>query len=356
MSVTLLFDDVEENRTEIKAAFNSSDGATLDFFDDSRELPDSYSYERHIEEQLRETTERIPIRLIACDKELGEYKNYRGLSANAISSVARTLGIPFCQYSRNFGPAERELERFTHLRRWNSEDITLEEDTTEAWGAQIRGFLSGFEMIRNAYADDAIQKLKPARALANIMGRSETATKLSLYGAGDQSVMTEIFAFLGSEVEAHDMVDRMPRILGTWLWLSILRFPGVLVNSGAASSLLNVDEEDFKRPEVRSMFDATVYEGPFSVLGEWWWREDLEGMVLDAAADDGQSYLKNQGLAVSPCLDNQSGERAGYYCMITNSPVSHANSVGNINWFPAGADLARIQKEKFQEITSLINI
>lgn len=356
MYVALLFDDIEENRKTIHDKFGEMGEAALELFDEGKKLPSKYSYERHIEEQLRDYIQNTPIGLIACDKELGEYENYHGLSANAVAAVARTLGIPFCQYSRNFGPGDRELERFSRLRRWDSEEITLGGDTPVKWAAEIHSFFQGFEQIRKVYSDVDIHKLKPANALAQIMGRVETATKLSLYGSGDQSVMTEIFAFRGNKDDSQNVVDRMPRILGTWLWVSVLRFPGVLVNQGAASSLLNVAKKDFQKPEVQSVFESAKYAGPFSTLGEWWWREDLEGMVLDAAAEDGQQYLKSKRIDVAPCLDEETSERAGYYCMITESPVSHANSVGNINWFPSGADLARIQQGKYDEITSLVNI
>jgi hypothetical protein len=53
-------------------------------------------------------------------------------------------------------------------------------------------------------------------------------------------------------------------------------------------------------------------------------------------------------------VDNTS--RAGYYCMITEKPVSDKNSKGNISWFPSGADLARIAKPEFDKLAPWIGL
>ena len=40
--------------------------------------------------------------------------------------------------------------------------------------------------------------------------------------------------------------------------------------------------------------------------------------------------------------------------MLTQQPLSASNSRGGISWFPSGADLARIRKDKFEQITALV--
>ncbi len=103
MSNILLFDDDDSKRREIcdeLSKLAQKDAKVVPFDADSG--PESgVTYEQHIEQQLSSALEDAPIGLIACDKELGMYRNYSGLSANAISVVARNLGIPFCQYSRH---------------------------------------------------------------------------------------------------------------------------------------------------------------------------------------------------------------------------------------------------------------
>lgn len=357
MSQILLFDDREENRSAIHKRLSKlvADQAQTELFNGGAGPEEGVTYEQHIERQLRDGHTVNPIGLIACDKELGMYESFPGLSANAISIVARNLGIPFCQYSQHPKANQREIARFEALKQWDSEEITLIGTNSEEWAEEIAKLWAGFESVRSKYAAIANDKPKPAAALAEIMGRKDAETRISLYGSGDQSIMTEVFAFLDKS-DPNSMNERMPRVLGTWLQLSILRFPGLLVNETAAASYLNVAMDDFAKPGIQEHFKDAVYSGPFSELLQWWWRDDLERLLLEGNAQDGKEFLNAQDAEVEPCLDEQTGERAGFYCMITQVPVSRANSKGNINWFPSGADLSRIRSDEFEEITSLVSM
>ncbi len=356
MSRILLFDDLAEQRNKISDALCRLVGKQADVvpFDDNKGPAEDITYERRIERQLVADQENH-IGLIACDKELGMYTKYPGLSANAVSAVARNLGVPFCQYSRRSNFTGREIERYKNLSRWSSEEITLTGSNAEEWAREICELWRGFEQIREAYKQDDTNTLKPSLALATIMGRADAATRISLYGSGDQSVMTEVFAFV-EDGDQHAVTRRMPRVLGTWLRLSILRFPGLLVNEIAAASYLNVSTDDFAKKEVQNCFSNACYDGPFSEIETWWWRDDLESMLLESGVATGKEYLASQGQDVEPCLDCQTKETAGYYCMVTQKPVSRSNSKGNINWFPSGADLSRIRTSDFEKITSLVSM
>ena len=356
MSRILLFDDIPEKRKEISDALVRLVDKQADVvpFDENEGPADGITYERHIERQLAANQEKH-IGLVACDKDLGMYAEYPGLSANAISAVARNLGVPFCQYSRRPNYSGQEIERYKNLSRWNSEEITLTGSNAEEWAREICELWRGFEQIGEAYKQDDTNTLKPSLALATIMGRPDAATRISLYGSGDQSVMTEVFAFVESS-NLDEVTHRMPRVLGTWLRLSILRFPGLLVNEIAAASYLNVSTDDFAREEVQKFFSNARYDGPFSGIETWWWRDDLESMLLESGVATGKEYLASQGQDVEPCLDCQTEETAGFYCMVTRKPVSRSNSKGNINWFPSGADLSRIRTSDFERITSLVSM
>lgn len=357
MSRILLFDDAESERNELSQELSqlADKQAEVVAFDADSAHEEGVTYEQHIERQLRANIDDAPIGLIACDKELGLYGNYPGLSANAISVVARNLGVPFCQYSRHPTATSREIDRFNTLKRWNSEEITLTGNGSKEWATEIAHLWSGFEFIRAEYTKPQIRKLKPAAALAAIMGRDDAATRISLYGSGDQSVLTEVFAFVDDNDE-EKAAQRMPRVLGTWLRLSLLRFPGLLVNETAAASYLNISTGDFAKEEVQVSFSDARYNGPFSGIESWWWRDDLEVLLLEADASDGKAYLQAKAVDVEPCMDAEKPERAGFFCMITQTPVSRANSKGNINWFPSGADLSRIRNSKFEQITSLVSM
>ena len=197
----------------------------------------------------------------------------------------------------------------------------------------------------------------PPAGLAAILDEPSAESKLALYASGDQLFLREVFPFYEPEAaqgDARVLLERLPRLLGKWLRLSILRFPGLLVNEKAAASYLNIAVDDFASTEIRELFEPARYLGPFSDLSGWWWREELDLLLGCNSADDGRQYAEQHDHRVDECLDPQDSRRAGYYCMLTREPVSRENSRGGVSWFPQGADLARIRKDRFDTLTSLV--
>jgi hypothetical protein len=285
------------------------------------------------------------------------YNNLKGLSATPVSAVALQEGVPFCQYSRQAREDKREFARFKRLRQWSAAEISLEGLEPAEWIPQVISLFNGFECIRTAYAKLGSKPGTPAAALAAILGKPASESRIALYGSGEQGFLKEILTFYDPDRPDIDvLLKRMPRILGNWLFLSILRFPGILVNKVAAASYLNIQPSAFDRTDVQNHFRSAIYTGPFSELGPWWWRADLDVLLGDAGCVDGREYVVKKGVAVEGCLDPQSHEQGGYYCMLTQQPVSASNSRGGISWFPSGADLARIRKDKFEQITALVGM
>ncbi len=354
MSLIFVFDDDQEEREALVREIEEiDDRSSVVEFLGAAPLGEDQGFEEHIAEWLQAESKEDQVSLIVCDKELGKYTNLRGLSAAPVSAVALELGLPFCLYSRE--AAEKDLARFERLRQWDSEEITLRGEEPETWAQQVASLLAGFEQIAEKSDGTTDARPSPAASLAQILGKPEMKSRIGLYGSGDQTLLREVMVFYDPEspnVEA--LQRRMPRILGSWLFLSILRFPGVLANEIAAASYLNIAEQNFRDPAIQSHFSVAKYAGPFHELGPWWWRGDLDNLVGGAEAIDGREYLEKQGVEVNECVDPTDGTRAGYYCMLTRKPVSRENSQGGINWFPSGADLARIRKDKFEEITALV--
>ncbi len=357
MRSIILFDDIEKERNEIITGLKKALGgaANLVPFDDKTRPAEGFSYERHISAWLDRTFKAEDIGLLVCDKELGCYMP--GLSATAIAVVARDKGIPCCQYSRQAEGGGRDFAGFERLRRWSSEEITLEDFQVDSWVRQIAALFRGFETIRDAYPKVPAGKT-PAAALATLLSHQEVESRIALYGSGDQGFLVETLALYdsGDRPKQAQMQMRMTRVLGNWLYLSILRFPGILVNPVAAASYLNIAPMNFNTPTVRSLFDSALYRGPFYEIGPWWWRNTLDKVLGEEGCTDGLMLAKKHDLLVKPCLDPDTGKPTGLYCMITRKPVSAENSRGGISWFPSGADLARIRKDKFEEITALVGM
>ena len=360
MSVILIFDDDPDERHSVvkglrkKLRGRSAKIREFDGLDDPKE---GDSYERHLLTWVDEEFSDEDIGLIVCDKELGRYEKYHGLSATQISQVAIEKGIPFCQYSRQANESGREMASFLRLKDWDSEEITLDGLDPQTWVPQIASLFQGFELIRSSYAKVAQKCKTPAATLAAILKHPESESRIALYGSGDQGLLKEILVYYNpDEPDIDALRQRMPRFLGKWLFLSVLRFPGILVNEAAASSYLNIDCGDFKKSKVQALFSKGKYTGPFADLRHWWWRHTLDDLLDKAECEDGREFASKSKVKVRACLDPDSKKQAGYYCMLTKAPVSEENSRGGISWFPSGADLARIRKDKFEEITTLVGM
>jgi hypothetical protein len=70
----------------------------------------------------------------------------------------------------------------------------------------------------------------------------------------------------------------------------------------------------------------------------------------------GRELLEANSIRAGECLDSDTDNKAGYYCMIEGRPISRENSIGDISWFPAGSDLARISKRAFSRLGALRRI
>ena len=360
MSVVLVFDDDKSERTHITTSLRrelASHKIEIMEFEGQDNPRKDQSYERYLLTWFNKNLEKKDVDLIACDKELGSYSNYQGLSATQISHVASEKGVPFCQYSRKANQGFQEMANFRRLKDWDSEGITLDGLDPNSWVSQIASLSKGFGLIRRKYKKVSDEHKTPAAVLSAILDHPESESRIALYGSGDQGLLKEILVYYNRDkVDMGALHQRMPRVLGKWLYLSILRFPGILVNEVAAASYLNIDCKDFTKPKIQALFSKAMYAGPFAELGPWWWRYMLDALLESRSCEDGRGFAGKQKVKVQACLDPDSGKRAGYYCMLTKKPVSEENSRGGISWFPSGADLARIRKDKFEEITALVGM
>lgn len=194
-------------------------------------------------------------------------------------------------------------------------------------------------------------KKSPGRILAHILNKREYSDKIMLYASGDQHRMESVLrAARGRKEEMH---RRLANLFGYWLWDSVLRYPGVVVNAIAASSYLNIHRDAFDAPDVQRLFDAARYCGPFSGAREaLWWRGMLDDIIAATRFRDGREYATSQlgrEIGRSQCCEDPEIP-AGYYCMLRREPVSLKHSKAGLTWFPRGADLARISDSKYEEV------
>jgi hypothetical protein len=346
----VLFEDSAQTQSQILAALAKYAGkGEILPFDGSKSGESENDKKLMYEDRLERILLQPPYdgtTLFFADRDLSKSLHFVGMSVSAVTGAAKRLGIPVCSYARQPAP-----EEYKWRARWEEGHIVLMSGTDEELARQAILAANGFAEIE-AKLPQILKEMEirsPAKILAALLDRPEESDKIALYSVGDQSRLSDIPTKAKHDA---DPVKRIACFLGYWLWDSILRYPGLLVNEVAAASHLNIAAEDFKKPEVRTVFEPALYGGPFAdSMKPQWWRGILDDIVSRANSNDGLELVrKNLGDKIRPsqCWVDPS-RPAGYYCIISEQAVSLERSKGGLSWFPRGADLTRISTPLFEE-------
>lgn len=344
----VLFEDTREKQTDLLASLKKHlPTGEVVLFEATQFAESDPDKQRTYEARLETILGAPPYRgatLVVADQDLSKSPQFIGLSANAVLGATKRLAIPTCSYSRQPEVA------YEWRGRWEEGHIVLsfsdgEDELARRASIAARGFDDIVKKLPEVLKNET-NKSAP-RILAALLGKPEYSEKIALYSVGDQNRVAEIPS---QPKEGKPDEQRMARFLGYWLWDSLLRYPGVLVNLIAAASHLNIDTPDFT-PAVQKLFGEALYSGPFadSTKPQWW-----RGLLDDIVSRDNVSGLElaqkkvNAAIKPSRCCVEPS-KPAGYYCIISEQPVSLENSKGGLSWFPRGADLTRISNPRFEE-------
>jgi hypothetical protein len=324
-------------------------------FEDQKAAIKGPAEARLIELLKSEDYNRGQIGLIVCDRDLTIYANAQ--SDRVVSEAAERLGVPICLYEARGATG---LLPLATIGRWKQKEIVVEA-SDPLFGQRCAGLYLGFERIRaalNKIKEQDFANMTPPDILANILGKKEELDHIALYGAGEQDALQELLPYYKSATSDTSAIKaRYHRVLGNWLYSSILRFPGILVNEVAAASYLGIAVRDFTEKPVQKLFEKAVYLGPFADCGKWWWRRELDKIIAAAKCRTGFEYAKKRGRQVRPCrCSEENHPQAGYYCMIRQKPVCEKHSRGGISWFPGGADLARVSSLEFEKIGPFVGL
>ncbi|PCJ88330.1 MAG: hypothetical protein COA54_03430 [Thiotrichaceae bacterium] len=361
----VLFEDNEDIRGQIVESFTKQEKQfeLRDIDNDDaksiQEIADASGEAFAIEEVIASyITENIKdARLILVDHDLTQYNSY--MSEPSIVAAARTLNIPVCRYHR-----KRKSSALPDYNTWkinnNFFSIELDSNNFDEMASAALSIMHAFNNIRDVYSsiDKEVKQYGPAYALSNILGRSDQYDHLKLY-SNVISIAFDIINISDIDTEDHPSFNweqRTAYILSYWLYNSILKFPGIILNRTATASFLNINVDEFSSPTISKCFSGAKYDGPFGDINDYWWRSDLELIVEEH--DDINDYIKSQGCEerVSPCMCSENSDiYAGYYDLLNNKPISLEESVGNLSWIPTGADLTRLNKARYEELAPIIN-
>lgn len=311
--------------------------------------------------------------LIVSDRDISTSKRFPGLSEAVVTKAAATVGLPICVYASGKGTKEDAvLER---SRSGGDGRIVLDPSDFAVMGEQVSTIAQGMLEVEEHVLSISRNKRKPLRGaaavVASILDAPEAEEHLSLYVRGDQRMVAELLparskAQLKAESGALDArgLRRISTVLGTWFYDSVLRFPGLILDRVAAGSFLGIDPDELLTKTVQRALANAVYAGPFhSSRDIRWWRSRLADLVGSSAVESGREAIrKSIGRTPKPCRcsfvtkEPHLPRPSGFTCVVTHAPVCEAHSVGQISWLPRGADLARVRRDIYEQLSPWIGM
>jgi hypothetical protein len=313
-------------------------------------LPAEAAHAKTYEDQIFDLLRDASASLVVTDRDLSRLKPFYGLSERAVSGAALRLGLPVCMYASGHDSALLEWRRSGGTGR-----ILIESTMPQILATRVAVIADGFERLQKSLGVKAPKKFQgPGPALAAILKAPEAAERFRLFSRGDPAAFSLLHPtdMDGTRPTKRD-AKTQALFLGVWLYESIMRFPGILVNDVAAASFLNIAQSQWQKSDVRKLFSAALYEGPFADDARpFWWRHRLEDVLTSHDQATGKDYatvkLKR---SIAPCGCHKDGVApAGYVCVFTGKPICADHSIGPIAWVPRGADLARADKAIAAEI------
>lgn len=354
-SLIVLFEDTPKNLQRIRNGIinylSTSDAKLVDFlelFNSENQTKYKTGPSFDVVEGILENNATGIVEMVIVDVDLSQYKEF-SINEPIISNICDKLGIPICVYSTQVD--ESEIER---IKNWSEKSIILNRNQNiTVLTKHCVAIYRGFKKIREEFGKFTEKKYQgPIELLAKVMDAPNSAeAQMALYETGYFSVFSK------SVVKPEDRNRTFPILLGYWLYNSLLRFPGVLLNDIATASYLNIDLEEFRHnKKIQEIFDDATYNGPFSEITSFWWKDRLDELIATVETEnnlsDVQTLLESKGIGqVRParCVEGEH-DGAGFYCIITKEAVCEKHSVGNISWIPAGAVVSRIKKSKWDEL------
>jgi CheY-like chemotaxis protein len=372
MKKIILIDDKPEMQANLRTAlepllngkYEIEAWSTQDALDRYKANENSDNEESNADEDVwfRFFSKEENVAIVVADHDLSGYKSVR-ISESAIADACRQAVTPICTYHR--APSAKSASQSLRGIYGQTKSFTITLDMSPANEAlaapNIISLADGFEFIREKFSTvpEDLKQQGPAAILAYILDRPGLTNAFTLYASGPSLASDAIYHISQSKEErkavTEDLDVRLPFILACWLNNYILPFPGLILNTKAAASYLNIETQNFK--DNSDAFKKAQYIGPFSGSEKYWWRTDLEQILIDSDSEDGKEHLEKISIQVSPSVCVSTGTSpAGYYCIVRKEPISLDASVGNLGWIPHGAHLSRIDQNIYDTVAHMMGI
>lgn len=305
--------------------------------------------------------------LVVTDYDLTT-RGLRGLFGVSIVAWSQAAAIPVGDFSRGL---KKVLPKEPNL-------FELRVPPTDVEGAEfIAAMYRGFRDIRTvlqANVDLLEEKRSPAAVLAALLGRPHLESQLAQYitrlGAANSTLVERLRALVDDDISDPSALEPlMSYILGHVVANAVLKFPGPILSSDALAAYCATSSAE--ADELAGLFENALFGGPFSGKGRYYWRDGIDAILSDLAGDMFPEAEESFGdynrrlveakigrpLAVHGC-ERCGGRKGGFWCPFTLRPVCERGecSVPSSSWIPAGAQLARVEREFYDELAPLLGL
>lgn len=353
----LMIEDEADFIAKVVAACGSSGKITLataigyGLYD--MEIVEGTPVEEQLLAHLSALLEREPVDLVLLDTDLSRAQA-RLRTQTEYRQAFQSIGVPVARYRK--GQSQTPLAKLDFLRRLSRDGasaiyVAPEHRDESALARTLVPWLlhvhAGFAELTRRLEDKAAlleADEGPAGILAALLGRP--ALKADLLGYTSPN-----FFFFPMGEEDGSAVKRHATQLGYWLHNYILAFPGPILNEVAAAAFLNLTPGCFRDPRVRQLLDSCKYDGPFSDLDAYYWKNDL-GVFLDTIDGDLANAKELEGIDLERIDD--SPYAAAYYCVLTHEPIRRDQAAVSPDWIPSGAGVTRIKESEFDELGPML--
>lgn len=284
-----------------------------------------------------------------------------GLFGTSVVAWCQRLALPVADYSRGDQTLLPTIPDVFEFRLPKETEVAAEK---------IVAIAEGFSLLRSAIdlTPKVLELQSPAAILAELLGRPEETSDLSLYELQVGSHRSLLSDWRKPQNE-NTRARIATYLLGHLLFNLILRYPGPILGRDATAAYFAVGPKD--PGKLHKYLEPALYDGPFAAMGPFYWRSDIdeliEGWSEEVEVEDHEDtavYRRRLAEAkfglVLPTHDCErcNGERGGYICPFTDRVVCEREdcSVGTTSWLPHGAEIARVEREYYDETEPMLGL
>lgn len=309
------------------------------------------------------------VRLVVTDYDLTG--GQLGFFGSSVVDWCQNKAIPVGDFSRGHpGSLPQEPNMF---------ELRVPIESNDAAANYVSAVFRGFTAIRSAIDEtpELMRQRSPAAVLAVLLGQKRLESQFAQYGiryGGANSALVDRFAATASPLikpEPERVASLLTYITGHLLANAILRFPGPILDEQALAAYLAVNINEASK--YKELFATAEYKGPFSEMKQFHWThlvDEVLGRYDDQIGDEenfkttGSLNRRRLEIALNTTLarptecERCKGEEGGFYCPFTKRPVcqrSDCSVVSNV-WIPAGARLARFERDFYDEWAPILGM